>query len=421
MAKGYWARAFAVILIATTLMIMSACSNKSSGEKGNVELSWWVADPDQVDVMEQAVEKFSSLHPNIKVKVQHQPGDFYAKLQTTLAANNGPDITWINGPNFQKFQDKGFLMDLSEYVNRDDFGFDGFVQPIVELYKSDGKHYGIPKDIDSIGLYYNKDMFDAAGLDYPTGEWTWEDLRDAAKKLTITENGETTQWGLLLPDSTTIHFAFLLQNGVKILSEDKKSINLGSPEAIEAIQYIQDMVHVDKVSPDGQYLLENDPSQMFQSGKAAMIYEGSWMVRPFYDALKDNVDVSPLPQGKEKAFAIHGVGWVANAKTKHPEEVWELLKYLGSEEFANLQAETGLVIPSIESAHEKWTESVPMRLQELAEYTQFGIPYPTSFSTEWQQPMFDHFANIWIGQETVEDGMTKLQQEANDILAESGE
>lgn len=414
-------RFIGLALLALAVLAVAACSGSGGKESGKkVELSWWIASPDQMDVMKKAAETFTEEHPDIKVNVQHQEGDFYAKLQTTLSANNGPDITWIDGPSFQKFQSKGFLLDLTPYVERDSFSFDRFVQPIVELYKADGKHYGIPKDLDSIGLFYNKEMFDAAGVKYPTGDWTWEDLRNAAKKLTITEGGTTKQWGLLLPDSAyTVQFPFLVQNGVEIMSADKKSVNVGSPEAIEAVQFIQDMVQVDKVSPDGKFLLENDPAQLFQSGKAAMIYDGSWMVRPYYEALKDKVDVSPLAQGKKKAFTIHGVGWVANKATKNPDQVWEFLKFLGSEQFALIQAETGLVIPSIPETQEKWTQSFPLRLKELAEYTQYGIPYPTSFSNEWEQPMYNHFANIWIGQENVQDGMTKMQAESNELLAQT--
>ncbi|WP_309119388.1 sugar ABC transporter substrate-binding protein [Paenibacillus sp.] len=403
---------------------LAACGgNGGSGTDGEkVELSWWVADPNQVDVMKQAAEAFTAKHPNITVDVQTQEGDYYAKLQTTFTAGNGPDLTWIDGPSFQKFQSKGFLLDVTELAERDGFSFDPFVQPIVELYKAGDKHYGIPKDMDSIGLFYNKAMFDAAGLEYPTGDWTWDDLRDAAKKLTIVEGGETKQWGIALPDNAyTVHFPFMVQNGATIMNEDKKSVNLGSPEAVEAIEFIQSMIHDDKVSPDGKYLLENDPAQLFQSGKVAMIYDGSWMVRGYYDALKENVDVSPLPQGKRKAFTIHGVGWVANAKTKHPDEVWELMKFLGSEQFGNMQAETGLVIPAYAAAQAKWTEAAPMRLKEYAEFTQYGIPYPTSFSTEWEQPMYNHFADIWIGEESVAEGLAAMEEEANEILATLGQ
>ncbi|HZG74271.1 MAG TPA: sugar ABC transporter substrate-binding protein [Paenibacillus sp.] len=411
----------AAAVLAICAVSLAACSGGGSGSGEKVTLNWWVASPDQLDVMKKAAEAFTAKNPNITVNVQTQEGDYYAKLQTTFTAGNGPDLTWIDGPSFQKFVTRDFLLDVTEFAERDNFSFDPFVQPIVELYKSEGKHYGIPKDLDSIGLFYNKAMFDAAGVDYPTGDWTWEDLREAAKKLTIVEGGETKQWGIALPDNSyTVHFPFMVQNGVKLMNDDKKSVNLGSPEAVEAIEFVQSMIHDDKVSPDGKYLLENDAGQLFQSGKVAMIYDGSWMVRNYYEALKENVDVSPLPQGKEKAFTIHGVGWVANAKTKHPEEVWELMKFLGSEEFGNMQAETGLVIPAYAASQAKWTEAAPMRLKEYAEYTQYGIPYPTSFSTEWEQPMYNHFANIWIGEESVAEGLAAMEKEANDILATLG-
>jgi multiple sugar transport system substrate-binding protein len=260
-------------------------------------------------------------------------------------------------------------------------------------------------------------MFDAAGLDYPTADWTWEDLREAAKKLTIVENGQTVQWGIALHNSSyEVQFPFIIQNGGYILNEDKNATGFGDPAAIEAVQFIWDMITVDKVSPDGSYFVENDPSQLFMSNKVAMIINGSWMVRPYYNAMGDNVDVSPLFRGKERGFVSHGIGWVANAATKHPKETWELLKFLGSEEAARIQAETGLVIPAYKGTQDKWIESAPMRLQEFFDQTQYAIPYPTAHTAEWENPMYEHFTNIWIGQESVEEGMKRMQEQADAIL-----
>jgi multiple sugar transport system substrate-binding protein len=406
-----------VVFVLAAGFAITGCTKGSGGEGDAVELMWWNAADEQQDVLERIAAAFNEKHTHIKVTVQLQEGDYYAKLQTTLATKSGPDVMWLDATRFQAFQPLGFLLDITDWAARDNFSFDRFVPAIVETYSAGGRHYGIPKDLDSIGLFYNKAMFDAAGLDYPTADWTWEDLREAARKLTIVENGTTVQWGIALYDSTyVVQFPFIIQNGGYILNEEKNATGFGEPEAIEAVQFIRDMITVDNVSPDGAYFVENSPSQLFQSGKVAMIMEGSWMVRPFYNALGDKVDVAPLFRGKQRGFVTHGIGWVANAATKHPEEVWELLKFLGSEEAATIQAETGLVIPAYIGTQEKWVQSVPMRLQELFDQTQYAIPYPTAHTAEWENPMYEHFANIWLGVEAVEEGMKRMQEQADAIL-----
>ncbi|QHW33698.1 sugar ABC transporter substrate-binding protein [Paenibacillus rhizovicinus] len=391
-------------------------SGGSNGKK--VDVVWWFPAKEQEAAMKQIADNFNKKQDKINLKVQLNAGaDYYTKLQTTLAAKNGPDIMWMNGPNFPKFQSKGFLLKYDELIERDGFSMADFPDALVKLYSKDGV-YGMPKDYDTIGLFYNKELFDKAGVPYPTEKWTWEDLRNAAKKLTIGSGDKTTQWGIAVPASTQeVIYPFFVQNGVKPMSDDRTSLQYDSPEGIEAIQFLYDLMYKDKSSPDGQYMTDNDPTQLFQSGKVAMIMNGSWMAKPYYDVLKDKVDVQFMPIEKTKGNIIHGVAWVANANTKHKDETWEVIKYLGSKEVAMLQADSGTVIPALKGTQDAWVKALPMNLKIFTESAEFATPYPTAFDPEWETTVATHLTNIWLNKESPADGMKKVTEEANALLS----
>ncbi|TJY39838.1 sugar ABC transporter substrate-binding protein [Cohnella pontilimi] len=402
----------------------AACSSgggsggKGGKSGGKVDIVWWFPAKEQEATMKKIAEEFNKKQDHINLKPQLNAGaDYYTKLQTVLAAKNGPDVMWMNGPNFPKFQSKGFLMKLDNKVDTDGVSMTNYPESLVKLYSKDG-YYGIPKDYDTIGLFYNKEMFDKAGVPYPSDKWTWDDLRSAALKLTVKSGKTASQWGIAAHLSTQeVVYPFLVQNGVLPIAEDRKSLKYDSPEGIEAVQFLFDLMYKDGSSPDGQYMTDNDPLQLFQSGKVAMIMSGSWQAKPYYDALKDKVDVQMLPSHMKSGNIIHGVAWVGNANSKHPDEVWEVLKYLGSKEVAMLQAETGTVIPAFNGTQDAWVKSMPLNLKIFIDSTSIAEPYPSAFDPEWETPVNTHLTNIWLNKETPSDGLKKITEESNKVLA----
>ncbi|WP_135546650.1 ABC transporter substrate-binding protein [Paenibacillus cymbidii] len=399
----------------------SASPSASAAAGKKVELVWWYSDGKQTDVMNKIAAKFTETHPNIKVTPELTAGDqYYTKLQTVLAANSGPDIMWMDGPDFPKFQSKGFLQPYNDLIKKDNFSMDNYPKSMVDLYSMDGKMYGMPKDFDTIGLYYNKEMFDKANVKYPDATWTWDTLRDAAKKLTITSGGNTTQWGFAATSGTQESiYPILVQNGVKLVSADKKTTDVGSADGVAAIQVLYDMMYKDKVSPDGKYMIDNKPGALFKSGKVAMMTGGSWNARGYYDALKEKLDVAVLPKMKQEGNIIHGIGWVMNAKSKNQNEAWEFVKWLGSKDVAMMQAEVGAVIPAFNGTQDTWVKSLPYNLKVFIDMTKTSTPYPISNNVEWEDPIAAHISNIWIDKEKVADGMKAAQDEANKIMAEA--
>ena len=168
----------------TTAVVLSlavaGCSGGSSdggaAEDGPVTLSYGVWDQNQVPALKQMIADFEKTNKNIKVKVQVTPYDqYFTKLQAAATGGAAPDVFWMNGPNFQLYASNGVLAPISDQIKKDGLDTSVYPKSLVDLYSLDGKEYGLPKDFDTIGLWYNKTLFDDAGVKYPDATWTWTD------------------------------------------------------------------------------------------------------------------------------------------------------------------------------------------------------------------------------------------------------
>ncbi len=305
----------------------------------------------------------------------------------------------MNGPNLPVYASQGALLDLQPITGSGGVDLNAFPKPLVDLYTFEGKVYGISRDFDTIGLYYNKDLFDAAEVAYPTPEWTWQDLRSAAEKLTVKDGDTTTQWGYgsTLSDQQNL-FNFIPQNGGQFFNEDRTQTMLGEPAACEAILFLTDMV-LAGLSPSVAEQQANNPYQtLFPAGRIAMMPGGSWHVARLHEA-NPAIAVAPLPQGKQRASIIHGLANVVWSGSPHQCEALEFVKFLGSQEAEQILAETATVIPSMNGLQETWVQSVPdIELQVFLDAVEYSVPMPTApGGAEWQSKLGEVIIGAWSG------------------------
>lgn len=394
----------------------AADASESSGEQVTITYAIW--DNNQLPAHEEIIAAFEAQHPDINVEPQVVPwGDYWTKLQTAVAGGEAYDTFWMNGPNFPVYADKGVLMDLQPMVDADALDVSKYPEALVNLYSYNGNVYGLPKDFDTIALFYNKDLFDQAGVAYPDATWTWENLTDAAQKLTDADAGV---WGFAstLEDQSN-YWNFIYQNDGSVLSEDGSTVALDDAPACEALQYAYSFV-ADGSSPDGATMASVAPTtQLFPGGKLAMISAGSWMVKPYAESGL-NIDVAPLPKGVQNATIIHGLGNVIWSGTQHPEAAWEWVKFLGSEEAAKIQAESGTVIPAYDGMQEVWVNSVPaMNLQVFIDSLDYAVPYPTAAQgMEWNSKVSEVLTEVWMGNTPPDNMCADAAAAANAVLSQ---
>lgn len=382
-----------------------------------VEISYGLWDQNQLAAHEQIIAAFEAANPNINVTAEVVPwGDYWTKLQTAVAGGKANDVFWMNGPNFPVYASQGVLMDLQDRVASDNVDMTKYPASLVNLYSYNGDVYGLPKDFDTIALYYNKDLFDAADVAYPTANWTWDDLASAAAQLSDPANGV---WGLAVPGDQTGYWNFIYQNDGAILAADGNSVLVDQPGACGAITFLYDTMKAGSMPDQATVAAMNPESQLFPGGKLAMITTGSWNAKTFSTA-GFNVGVAPMPKKVKQATIIHGLSNVVWSGTEHPEEAWAFAKFLGSEEAANILAESGTVIPAYEGMQAKWVASMPaLDLQVFIDALSYSVPYPTTpTGTEWNSRMFAVYTDLMLDNVAIATGCTAMADAANAVLSQ---
>jgi multiple sugar transport system substrate-binding protein len=418
-------RRVAALLCAGALAAgIAGCSSGSgkSGDSGSgpVTLTYGIWDANQKPAMQKIVDAFQASHPNIKVDIQLTPTstDYWTKLQTAAASGTAPDVFWMSTTRIGLYGGQGQLLPLSDKP-----GFDNskFPASLNTVYTLNGKQYGMPKDYDTVGLWYNKKLFDAAGVKYPDATWTWQDVIAASQKLTDASKGV---WGIASPDWTQENlYDTISQGGGSVISADKKTSGFDDPKSIAGLQYSLDFITKYKTSPTAQQMTDTDPSQMFASGKVAMFTDGDYDTLMYKNAPGLDADVAPLPAGPGgKATVINGLANVIYAKTKHADAAWEFVKYLGSQEANAIQASTGTVIPAYAGLSDTWVKAVPQfHLQVFVDQLQNAVPYPVSKDTAaWTKPSQDILDQVWGGKIDLAAGAKQIADLMNTALAKEG-
>ncbi|MGM7722782.1 ABC transporter substrate-binding protein [Metabacillus sp. Hm71] len=415
--RKFFSLLLGVILIGS--IFLAGCSSKegaSGGSSDKVTLNVALWDENVSEVVDKSIELFKEKHPEVEVKVTYTPyADYWTKLKTSLAGGSGPDIFWMNGPNFYQYASSGLIKDIQPLIDGDKLDTSVYTPALVNLYTYEDKLFGLPYFLDSIGLFYNKKIFDEAGIPYPDETWDWAKVEEVGKKLTDKENGI---YGYIASASNQAGYYNLIhQAGGFIISDDKTKSGFDSPEAQSALQWTKDLMD-EGISPSAQAQIETKVNQIFGSGKAAMLPNISVNAPVLHEMLGEDLGVAVLPKGKEQASIVHGLSWVMNAKTKHEELAWELQKVLAGEEAGKWMAESGFSIPAYKGTEDAWLESIPsLDLKVFVDSLEFGVPYPVSKNTaEWQEIEDKEIQAALLGKKSIEDATKKIASEMNKIL-----
>ncbi|HSL33291.1 MAG TPA: sugar ABC transporter substrate-binding protein [Candidatus Limnocylindrales bacterium] len=333
-----------------------------SGPPAALEYSIW-GDPAEIRSQQAIVDAFTAANPTVTVNVTVADWDqYWDKLQTGLAGGAAPDVFAMDGPLGPDYQTRDVLLDLTPFIEQEGYDLSQLDENAVrDFTTSDGQQFGLPRDLNVIALFYNKQMFDDAGIPYPDDTWDWAKLVEVGKQLTKDTNGDGTmdQWGLYTEttDMENAWSSFVWQAGGDILSEDGTTSALDQDASAAGIQFLQDLIWKEKVSPDPALFAETGDA--FEQGVAAMEINGSWLV-PTHEAAGISFGIAPLPKGSAgAATSVNPTGAVVYKNTKSPEAAWALVKYLASPE-----AQKGIMALKA---------SVPVNKEIL------GTTYPSAF------------------------------------------
>jgi multiple sugar transport system substrate-binding protein len=329
---------------------------KASSSTGTTVLRVGTGDGgDGLTPHQQIIQNYEDQHKEVLVQLEAVAGrDYYARLLTQLAAKAAPDIMQVGDDAVPSFVEKGAFIPLNDAMNKSNFDPSIYLPGLLSPGQVDGKQYLLPKDYSPLGVYYNKKVFDAAGVAYPKEGWTWDDLLTTAQKLTKVENGKTVVWGLQLPGAWTTGFEYwVAAAGGKLISADGKTFtgNMDSAEVIRAVQFYADLYNKYKVAPPPADLNQfGGGNQEFANGQAAMYLFGRWPESGFKQNPKIDLGVVAPPQDQVRANILFWGGFGISSTSQAPDRAFDFLAYYTGEPGAELWKDWAL--PAVKSVAE---------------------------------------------------------------------
>src|SRR5512141_50655 len=416
-----------VLVIAS--LILTACGGAqapaSSNEPVTISMMMW-GDPAELEVWNQIVADFHQAKPNITVKVEVSDWDSYwTKLKTLLAGGTPPDVFAMDAPLYLDYQSRGVLLNLQPYLDKNPDLLKGVYPQTLEAYKTPDGMYGLPRDFQTIVLFYNKDMFDAAGVEYPTADWTYDDLLTAAKKLTIDKDkdGKIDQYGIWTDtwDMELFWSEAIWANGGEIISPDHTKTLIGEGGARDAWAYV-DSLYKAGVMPtptaSGEF-----GGDLFQSGMAAMTTIGHWAV-PGYVQAGINFDVVPMPKGPAgQATSVNSAGFVISKDSKNADAAFEFIKFALGEAGQTKLAQLGFAIPVRKSVAESdayLKQPGDLNQKVFLDSVAFAHMKPVFKGyEEWAGVVGDGLTPVFDGEAELNPTLDEIVSAADEVLAKN--
>ena len=392
-----------------------------SSKEGELTVTIW--DEGQRPGLQQIVDDWSA-ESGIQATINVVDwNSYWTLLEAGATGGELPDVFWMHSNVAQQYMENDMLLDLTDRIAASDkIDMNNYYEGIVNLYQSNGKQYAVPKDIDTIALWYNKTIFDEMGVDYPDDTWTWDDFAAAAKKLTNDDH-----WGYAIAPGNNQEgfYNTIYSMGGYVISDDKKTSGFDDPNTIKAMEFFTDMIK-DGSCPDLATVSETAPNELLCAGKTAMSINGSWMLAGYRDNeyAAANCDVAVLPYYKDPSDRVsiyNGLGWAASANGKNTDAAWSLIEYLGSEEAQIKQAELGVTMSAYKGTSDAWVNSVDCfdlngHMKMLDAKLVFR-PY-SRVTTVWEDMMTEKLKEAWTGDKATADVCKDIATEMNAALAE---
>ena len=347
--------------VLAAVMLFSACGTVTSGETPKTDEPAAPApaevpgtEPENVTItycnfnssggneetLQKMVDAFQEEYPYITVEVETIGyNDYFTQMQTRVAGGTAPDCYELNIENFAAYANKGLLAEIS--------GVDvsGLNETALNAFNVKGVQYGLPESFSNVVLIYNKDLFDQAGVAYPTADWTQDDLQAAAEA--IRALGDDI-FGIWQPITYNEFFKVVAQYGGALLNEEKTEFTINSPENIQAAQALVDRVLVSNVQPNTVQQGGMGDWDMFMSGRLGMIPTGIWAFQTFTENCDFDWDIAVEPGSTQKATHFFSNCVVLNPESKNQEAAATWLAWLtSSTKSAEIRLEAGWDLPAL--------------------------------------------------------------------------
>ncbi len=407
------------------VLAQAAVAQPAPDTTATLTIFQWI-NPQIIESTERAIERFKERYPNVTVETQFVPqpswGEYNSAMLNQVASGDTPDIFASAIEGFSEIASKGILRDLGDVIANDPDAQAvlGDIDPnLLEGMKTrpSGELNFFPTEWNNIVMFYNKDMFDAAGIAYPAADWTWEDFRAAAEALTIRdESGNVSQYGYFVPGFNFGLQPWFMTNGASVLDADWREPTVDTPEFAATLQFLHDLIHVDGSAPAFEGGVGDDK---FVAGQVAMFSAGHWPIPEIIASGLTNVGVQVMP-ANSVSTTVFGIGGLAiTQESENPELAWEFIKEMTGPAYQQELADSLRSIPSSRSVA---TTPEYVAFPENAEIfygsaaTAQPVPAPPNFA-ELEEIFMRHMGAYLSDNQDLETTISQLDRELDRAMA----
>jgi len=388
-------------------------------EKTTIRITWW-GEVSENDAEMQMIEKFNAEHDDIEVIADVVPGDGYGdRLLTSFSSGEGYDIFASGEGDFYKWVGVNMPLSMNEFIANDAEWVNEMNEALYNFGNIGGEQYYFVRDYNPLCLFYNKDVFDKYGVEYPTADWTWEDAIAAAKKMTVKDDkGNYECFGFNAQSWEYAALTYFTSMGLDIVNEDCTSVEgyLNSPEMAAALtEYVGFSVGDDRISPDAaDQDTFGSAAAMLINGKLAMTISGAWDKATFENS-GCNYGTAVVPGNH--ANYLCASAFAVSKNCKNPEAAWEVIKALSGSECAALRAQYTAALPTSDALLEEMKanygeanmgilESLDYAVQPAGLRGPIGNPAVAAFKTAFERIQF----NDGTVEEILEDAVAEVAE-----------
>ncbi|QYR22468.1 extracellular solute-binding protein [Paenibacillus sp. sptzw28] len=446
-----------LLLLAATVfilsMVLSACgSGNTSGSNGGksgetatakdkvtINLVAF-AQPHEQKMYTQLIKKYQEKYPHVKVNyITTPPADYPTKLQAMIAGGQTPDVFYASPENVSFMVDTNQLLDLTPYIEKTSiFNVDNIWKKGLSKYTRDGKTYALPKDVGPFAYAYNKTLFEKAGIPTPDPKTplTWDEYISIAKKLTLDDKGNNAESPDFNPKKIKQygagfwwHEPAVWGNGADYINEDGTKVTIDDPKFIESLQFVADLRNKYHVVPSSEDETAMGGYTRWLNGTVAMFPMGPWDTAAFWD-LKFDYDLMPWPSNNGTwGTWLGSQGFGVSAKTKSPQEAFDLVAFLSVDPDIQREAMTmGLQVPNLidmaKNDYLKMTDKKPVNKQvflDVIETNGHDWSFEKTYDREWYDLFNSSVTQVWEGKKTPEAFVKELQPKMQELVDKSAE
>lgn len=329
---------FIFVSLVTVIFLFSGCSKNTTE---TLKFASW-GSKSEIEILKPVLKEFEKENPDIKLEFMHIPQNYFQKIHLLFASNSAPDVIFINNLYLPIYAKSNLLENLKPHFENELNKF--YEKPLKALsYSSDNELFAIPRDVSTLVVYYNKDLFDKQKIAYPNENWTLQDFLITAQKLTNKNSGT---WGVSYETDIMFWSPFLLSEGDYIFDENGNFTNQKFEE-LNSFKFYTDLVNKYHVAPRKSESASLTMAQLFLNEKIAMHISGRWLTPKYRSEAKFNWDVITFPNGKNGSVVdCNASGWAISKTSKQKNKAIRLIKYLSSKENIEKYTASGLIVPA---------------------------------------------------------------------------